>query len=255
MTNVTNPGDATTGEDLRRRFARLQDEASALGVLLSDAQLQQFQTFHDEMLDWNQRVNLTGITEWQEVLTKHFLDSLSVSTAIPDMFKLSGAFLDVGTGAGFPGIPLGIVYPGMRGALLDATAKKTAFLRHVVDLLDLSALKVITDRAETLARKPEQRESYDLVFGRGVARMAALAELTLPFARVGGLVIGQKLIDSEDEIAAASGAIRLLGGELKEVIPVALKGLENRVLVVVEKTSPTPDSYPRRPGIPSKRPL
>ena len=252
---MTNLPDSTSDDDFRQRFAPLISEASELGISLDDVQLQQLQTYYNEMIEWNQRVNLTGITEWQEVLTKHLLDSLSVSLAIPDEFKRSGAFMDVGAGAGFPGIPLCIAYPGMRGALLDSTAKKTAFLRHVVDLLGLSTLEVITGRAETVAQKPDQRENYDLVFGRGVARMAALAELTLPFARIGGLVIGQKLSNSEDEIAAASNAIRLFGGELKEVIPVTLKGLENRVLIVIEKIGKTPSTYPRRPGIPSKRPL
>lgn len=252
---MTYPSEIETNAHLTQRMGLLVQEASSLAIDLSEAQLAQFQTHYDELVLWNQRVNLTGITEWQEVITKHFLDSLSVAMAIPDELKSAGVFIDVGAGAGFPGIPLSIVYPGVSGSLLDSTAKKTAFLKHLVGLLALSNIEVITDRAETLARQPKHRESYDMVFGRGVAGMAALAELTLPFARIGGLVIAQKLANAGDEIASASNSIQLMGGELKEIIPVTLKGLENRTLVVIEKISPTPERYPRRPGIPTKRPL
>ena len=252
---MTKPTETQEETRPAQRMELLAQRAMALGIELADAQLAQFQTYYSEMVLWNRRVNITGITEWQEVLTKHFLDSLSVGLAIPDELKSKGVFLDVGAGAGFPGIPLLIAFTGMRGTLLDSTAKKTAFLRHIVDALGLDAAEVITDRAETLARSPEHRERYDLVFGRGVARMSVLAELTLPFARVGGLVVAQKLVDADEEMETAENAIGLLGGRLKEVIPVAQKGLENRALVVVEKISRTPDRYPRRAGIPSKRPL
>lgn len=233
----------------------LKQAAEALKIELNDGQLDMFRTFFNELVDWNSRVNLTGITEWQDVLLKHFADSLSVALAIPDELKRNGFFIDIGTGAGFPGIPLLIAFPEMRGTLLDSTGKKTTFLKHIIELLELRNVDVITDRAETAAGDPEHRERYDIVLGRGLARMSAFAELTLPFARVGGMVIAQKLSNAEPEIAAASNAIREMGGTLKEVIPVALKGLENRTLVVVEKTSATPERYPRRPGIPSKRPL
>ncbi|MDA0771271.1 MAG: 16S rRNA (guanine(527)-N(7))-methyltransferase RsmG [Chloroflexi bacterium] len=252
---MTYPTELKTEAEINELMQPLAQAAVALGVNLTGTQLTQFHTYYEELIQWNSRVNLTGITEWHEVLTKHFLDSLSVCLAIPDDMKSGGAFLDVGAGAGFPGIPIRVAYPGIRGTLLDSTAKKTAFLTHLIDVLALDGITVITDRAETLARVPEHREGYNLVFGRGVANMAVLAELTLPFARVGGFVIAQKLINAEDEIAAASHAFQSLGGELKKIIPVAQKGLENRALVVIEKTSPTPERYPRRPGIPAKRPL
>jgi 16S rRNA (guanine527-N7)-methyltransferase len=252
---LTSQPEIVSFEDSIKAMEPLRQSVSALGIELVDAQLDKFYTYYKEMVDWNQRVNLTGITEFQDVLTKHYLDSLSVSLALSDELKSNGSFIDVGTGAGFPGIPLCLAFPGMGGTLLDATGKKTIFLEYIVEILGLDRLSVVKDRAETLAMAPEHREVYDIVLGRGLAGMAAFAELTLPFAKVGGLVIAQKLTNSSEEIAAASNAIELLGGELKEIIQVAQKGLENRALVVVKKIMPTPMRYPRRPGSPSKNPL
>ena len=252
---MTSQPEIVSFEDSIKAMEPLRQAVSALGIELVDAQLDKFYTYYKEMVDWNQRVNLTGITEFQDVLTKHYLDSLSVSLSLSDELKSNGSFIDVGTGAGFPGIPLCLAFPGMGGTLLDATGKKTIFLEYIVEILGLDRLSVVKDRAETLAMAPEHREVYDIVLGRGLAGMAAFAELTLPFAKVGGLVIAQKLTNSSEEIAAASNAIELLGGELKEIIQVAQKGLENRALVVVKKIMPTPMRYPRRPGSPSKNPL
>jgi len=252
---LTSQPEIVSFEDSIKAMEPLRQAVSALGIELVDAQLDKFYTYYKEMVDWNQRVNLTGITKFQDVLTKHYLDSLSVSLALSDELKSNGSFIDVGTGAGFPGIPLCLAFPGMGGTLLDATGKKTIFLEYIVEILGLDRLSVVKDRAETLAMAPEHREVYDIVLGRGLAGMAAFAELTLPFAKVGGLVIAQKLTNSSEEIAAASNAIELLGGELKEIIQVAQKGLENRALVVVKKIMPTPMRYPRRPGSPSKNPL
>ena len=252
---MTSQPEIVSFEDSIKAMEPLRQAVSALGIELVDAQLDKFYTYYKEMVDWNQRVNLTGITKFQDVLTKHYLDSLSVSLALSDELKSNGSFIDVGTGAGFPGIPLCLAFPGMGGTLLDATGKKTIFLEYIVEILGLDRLSVVKDRAETLAMAPEHREVYDIVLGRGLAGMAAFAELTLPFAKVGGLVIAQKLTNSSEEIAAASNAIELLGGELKEIIQVAQKGLENRALVVVKKIMPTPMRYPRRPGSPSKNPL
>ncbi len=252
---MTSQPEIVSFEDSIKAMEPLRQAVSALGIELVDAQLDKFYTYYKEMVDWNQRVNLTGITKFQDVLTKHYLDSLSVSLALSDELKSNGSFIDVGTGAGFPGIPLCLAFPGMGGTLLDATGKKTIFLEYIVEILGLDRLSVVKDRAETLAMAPEHREVYDIVLGRGLAGMAAFAELTLPFAKVGGLVIAQKLTNASQEIAAASNAIELLGGELKEVIPVAQKGLENRALVVVKKIMPTPMRYPRKTGTPSKNPL
>ena len=167
----------------------------------------------------------------------------------------SGRLADVGSGAGFPGVPLKIVFPGLQTTLIESTGKKTAFLDHLAGDLDLK-LDVRKGRAETLAHEPDLRESFDFVTSRAVAGMAVLAELCLPFCRVGGTVVAQKKGDIEEEIDNAGRAIDAMGGRLKEVKEVSVAGLgDGRRLVLLEKVRPTPDGYPRRPGVPAKRPL
>lgn len=230
--------------------------AAALGIRLNATQLAQFHRYYQELTDWNTRVNLTSITGWEEVQARHFLDSLTVSLAIPRDLLESGRFVDVGSGAGFPGLPLKIAFPSLRATLVDSTAKKTAFLVALRDGLGLSGVDVLTGRAETLAHEPTLRESFDFVLVRGVASMAALAEITLPFCRVGGVVIAHKKLGIEDEMARAQRAIEVVGGGVREMREVALWQLnDSRGLVVLEKLRPTPAQYPRRPGIPAKRPL
>ena len=192
------------------------------------------------------------MTRWEDVQTTHFLDSLTVRLG---MSSDSGRLADVGSGAGFPGVPLKIVFPGLQTTLIESTGKKTAFLHHLAGDLDLE-MDVRKGRAETLAHEPDLRESFDFVTSRAVAGMAVLAELCLPFCRVGGTVVAQKKGDIEEEIANAGRAIDAMGGRLKEVKEVSLSGLgEARRLVLLEKVRPTPDRYPRRPGVPAKRPL
>ncbi len=229
--------------------------AEALGIRLTEAQARQFVRYYAELARWNERVNLTAITEWEAVQSRHFLDSISAALALPAETLQAGSFIDVGSGGGFPGIPMKLAFPGMRCTLLDSTAKKTAFLAHLRDALELQDISVRTGRAETLARALDMREQFDVAFARAVAEVAALAELTLPFARVGGLVVMHKKADAAAEIERAQGAIETLGGCLREVIPVTLPKLEDRALVVLEKRRPTHERYPRRPGMPSKRPL
>ena len=229
--------------------------AETLGIDLTETQVQQFVRYYAELARWNRRVNLTAITEWEAVQSRHFLDSLTAAMALPAEMLQAGSFIDVGSGGGFPGLPMKMAFPGMRGTLLDATAKKTAFLEHAREALDLRHLRVRTGRAETLAHESELRESFDIAFSRAVAEIATLAELTLPFVRVGGLVVMHKKADVAAEVVRAQSAIETLGGRVHEVVPVALPALEDRALVVLEKQRPTHERYPRRPGMPSKRPL
>ena len=236
--------------------ARLIDDARALGVCLSDAVACQFARYYAELVRWNRRANLTAITDWEAVRTRHFLDSLSVAAVLPADTLRSGAIIDIGSGAGFPGIPLKLAYPSMRVTMVEATAKKTEFLARICAELDLQDTATLNGRAETLAHEPDLRERFDAVLARAVADTATLAELTLPFAHVGGLVALHKKGDIRAELERAQCAIETLGGALREVKPVNIPGLnDDRALVVLEKIRPTPTKYPRRPGIPAKRPL
>ena len=236
---------------------KLVEGARQLGIPLTGHQLQLFQTYYEQLVDWNSRVNLTGITDYDEVQLKHFVDSLSIVLALEGAEWVDGNFalLDIGTGAGMPGIPLKIVHPGARLLLLDSIAKKTAFLRHIVGELGLEGVEILTQRAEEIGHLTDYRESFDLVVCRAVSQLATVAELTLPFCRTGGLAVIPKKAGIESELSQADGAIDLLGGKLKTVRPVTVTGLEDHVLVVLEKTSPTPAAYPRRSGIPTRRPL
>lgn len=243
----------STGAEIQADY--LISGAETLGINLTETQVQQFVRYYAELVRWNERVNLTAITEWEAVQSRHFLDSLAAVMALPSETLQAGSFIDVGAGGGFPGIPMKLAFPGMSGTLLDATAKKTAFLEHAREALDLGHTTVRTGRAETLGHENELRESFDIAFSRAVAEIAALAELTLPFVRVGGLVVMHKKANVAAEIRRAQGAIEALGGCVREVVPVALPALDDRALVVLEKQRPTHKRYPRRPGIPSKRPL
>ena len=231
--------------------------AEKLGIRLSQTQLDQFHRYYLEIVDWNSRINLTSVTGWEQVQTWHFLGSLAVSAAFPPGLTGSGGkVLDVGSGAGLPGLPIKIAFPMLSVTLLEATAKKTAFLAHVTALLGLGDVEVVTARAETLAHDPTHREGYDVVLARGVARLAALAELTLPFCRLGGVAVAHKGRDVENEIRQAGTAIASMGGRLAGIVRgTAEDPAAAGPLVVLEKVGPTPERYPRRPGIPAKRPL
>ena len=231
--------------------------ARQLGVDLDASQIGQFARYYREIVEWNPRAGLMSVTAHEEVQTRHFLDSLTVSAAVPgEVLAAGGDLLDVGSGAGLPGIPLAIAYPELRVTLLEATEKKAAFLAHVTGALGLESVKVGTGRAETLAHDPGLRERFDLVASRSVARLSVLAELTLPFCRIGGRCIAQKSVGVEEEIEEARGALGGLGAELGEVMQVTVpcSGV-TRLLVCIDKVAPTTSRYPRRPGIPSKRPL
>jgi len=231
--------------------------ARQLGIVLTPNQLRQFHLYYEELMAWNRRVNLTAITDCEGVQMRHFLDSLTAVAALKDEPWTEGDFglIDVGTGGGIPGIPLKIVLTRSRAVLLDSVAKKTAFVHHAVIALGLERTEVVTGRAETLAHQPAYRQTFHLAVCRAVSKMAAIAELTLPFLQTGGLAIIYKKGDIQQEMTQAEKAVETLGGRTREIRAIDLEGLEEHCLVVIEKIVPTPPRFPRRAGIPEKRPI
>jgi len=235
----------------------LKAGAQKLGINFSSRQLEQYRIYYEELIDWNKKVNLTSITGYEEVQIKHFLDSLTVTLAMkPQHGDKPLTVIDVGAGAGFPGLPLKITFPDMKLTLLEATVKKTKFLQTVIELLELRDAEIVSGRAEEAGHSPQYRERFDLVLSRAVAALPALAELTLPFCNIGGCVIAQKKGEIKAEVERARKAIDVLGGALREVKPVDLEELnDERYLVVIDKIRTSPDAYPRRAGMPVKRPI
>jgi len=231
--------------------------ARQIGLSLTPAQLQQFAHYRALLLDWNQRVNLTSITNPQDVLTRHFLDSLACLFAIPPSEQRKRLrLLDVGSGAGFPGLPLQIAFPDWQVTLLEATGKKVRFLEDVIASLGLTNAQALQGRAEELAHDQRHRAHYDLVTARGLAALPTLLEYCLPFCRPGGLVISPKKGEISAEVEQGKRAAATLGGRFIEARPFSLPGLEDqRVLVVFQATRSTPAHYPRQAGAPVKYPL
>lgn len=238
--------------------------AAQMGLSLNAAQVAAFDLYTDELLDWNQQFNLTAITEREQVEIRHYLDSLALLPTLAALENVSLATLlgrnmrvvDVGAGAGLPGLALRIVWPRLRLALVEATAKKVRFMEHVTAQLGLADVQFIHGRAEELALREPHRQAYDLVVARAVATLPTLVEYLLPLAKRGGRVIAYKGTAAHEEAMCAEQAIRLLGGRLTRLVPVEVPGLaETRVLVVIDKVAQTPDGYPRGRGLPRKQPL
>jgi 16S rRNA (guanine527-N7)-methyltransferase len=237
-------------------MSTLGDGAREFGIELSAGQIDAFNSYYKQLVEWNARVNLTAITGYSQVEVLHFLDSLSVVPALPRGELDGKTLVDVGAGAGFPGVPLAIALPYLHVTLLEATGKKAVFLDFISRELGLENVAVLRGRAEDLSQKPEYRERFHYATARAVAGMRTLVEYTLPFVRVGGLFAASKSADAAEETRAAAHAIDLLGGRLRELVPVTLPTLnELRYIVVVEKVAPTPTRYPRRAGVPERKPL
>ncbi len=237
---------------------KLIEGAHELGIELSSRQIELFQTYYRELVEWNKKINLTTITDHSSVQVRHFLDSLTVTLALPvaDVKKRGLEVIDIGTGAGFPGVPLKILLPGLSLVLIEPTAKKTSFIQHIIHLLGLEDVEVLNSTAEEAAHALTYREHFSVVLSRAVARLPTLVELSLPFCRIGGRFIAQKKGEINHEIAQAEKAIATLGGRLDRVTELRLSAFtEVRYLVIIDKISPTPERYPRRPGMPRRRPI
>lgn len=233
-------------------FDKFIEEADKISISFTDEQLNQFRAYYEMLVEKNKVMNLTGITEWDEVLEKHFLDSISLIRAIDLNRELS--VMDMGTGAGFPGIPLKIAFPKLKVTLADSLNKRVLFLQEVIDALGLEGIEAIHGRAEDLARDKNYREQYDLSVSRAVANLSTLSEYCLPFVKLGGQFISYKSGEIEDEVLSSKSAVFLLGGKIKDTVKFEL-GESGRSFIIIDKVKGTPKTYPRKAGTPSKKPL
>ena len=234
------------------KFDTFIEEAKKINITFTEKQLEQFRIYYEMLVEKNKVMNLTGITEWDEVLEKHFLDSISLIRVIDLSQNIS--VLDMGTGAGFPGIPLKIAFPNLQITLADSLNKRVLFLQEVIDALKIEGIEAVHSRAEDLARDKNYREQYDLVVSRAVANLSTLSEYCLPFVKIGGQFISYKSGDIEEEVVASKSAVFLLGGKIKDTVKFEL-GESGRSFVLIDKTKGTPKTYPRKAGTPSKKPL
>lgn len=232
----------------------LEKGCEQLGLTVNEQQKKQFVQFYEYLTEKNKVMNLTGITEFEEVLVKHFLDSLTCVKAL-DMTKVKKV-IDIGTGAGFPGIPLKIMFPEITFTLLDSLRKRVNFLEETFDLTGLTKIEALHGRAEEFARNKNYREIYDVCVSRAVSNLATLSEYCLPYVRKGGFFISYKSGKVQEETEQAAKAVKILGGEIKDIIYFQLPDSEiERSLVVIEKIKNTPQKYPRKAGTPAKEPL
>ena len=238
----------------RYETEQFQRDIKNLGISLSEKQIGQFIRYYEMLVKWNERMNLTAITEYEDVMKKHFVDSLSI-VKILDLGSVN-KILDVGTGAGFPGVPLKIAFPDKEVVLLDSLNKRIRFLDHVIEELDLTDIHAIHGRAEDFARKENYREQFELCVSRAVANLSTLAEYCLPYVKIGGVFISYKSGNVDEEVSESEKAVEMLGGRIEEVIKFQLPGTDiNRSFVKVKKVKGTSKKYPRKSGIPAKEPI
>ena len=245
---------------MRNKFNQMIKDFDEFGLELSDHQLEQFNAYYDLLIEWNSFMNLTAITDFDEACKLHFVDSISACKYF-DFSVSDYSLIDIGTGAGFPGIPLKIVFPDLNITLFDSLNKRLKFLNEVIDKLELNnegSITTLHGRAEEYATKKEGslRESFDIVVSRAVANMSTLSEYCLPYAKVGGKFIAYKSEKASDELSQAKGAIHLLGGKLSSSYEFILPETDiQRTICIVDKVEPTSKKYPRKAGVPSKQPL
>lgn len=233
-------------------FTKFRNSMNSIGIELTDSQLNAFETYYDMLIDRNKVMNLTAITEFDEVMDKHFLDSVYLFRSI----KLEADYklIDIGTGAGFPGIPLKIVFPELKITLLDSLNKRVEFLNDLIEELNLNNIEAIHGRAEDIARDKAYRASYDIAVSRAVANLSTLSEYCLPFVKIGGKFVSYKSGDCADEVDNAKAAIHLLGGKINKIDEFSYSN-NSRSFIVIDKVMNTSNKYPRKAGLPSKKPL
>ena len=230
----------------------LEKKAKKMQIELSNQQLEQFYLYMNLLLEWNEKINLTAITDPKEIILKHFIDSITIAPYL----KNAQSILDIGTGAGFPGIPLAILENSKDFVLMDSLNKRIIFLQEVIQNIALTGVQAIHGRAEELGKEKEHREHYDLVTSRAVAKLNILIEYMLPFVKVGGRCICMKSQEIEEELEEAKQAIELLGGKLERVDEIILPESDvKRKIIVIQKVRQTPIKYPRKPGTPTKEPI
>lgn len=241
---------------MKNNFSQLKKDLNEFGIELTAEMEEQFLLYYNMLIEWNSFMNLTAITDFDEVLKKHFTDSVSLIRAIPDLSEKRFKVIDVGTGAGFPGIPLKIVFPNISVVLLDSLNKRVNFLNEVISKLQLTDITAMHGRAEDFAQNKEYRESFDLCVSRAVANLATLSEYCLPFVKKNGRFISYKSEKVSEEFEVSGKAISVLGGEYENQVTFELPDSDiYRNLFIIKKKSATPGKYPRKAGLPSKEPI